>query len=197
MLSLLIKCRGKNLKLLMDTNIKRRINYCLIGGDAKPHVIFSFKWQKGNLYFINTNFDAKISYHAPRDGKSQVHIKINNTLPNKPDFTCPIEDIKGVRPVGGSGVQLRLLEKLPIRKEKFTNFIIDPRPFHISPLSQVQWYWYLVEPGKMDLLEEMIAPHKKSEFSEFLTLHIINDCTPWIATEFSRIRDENPKWYEK
>lgn len=180
----------------MNSKINRRINYCLIGDDGQPHIIFSIKWQKGNLYFINTNFDAKVSYHAPREGKSQVHIKINNMLPVKPDITCPIEEIKDVRPVSGSGVQLRLVNTLPVPKKKHKNIIMDSRPFHISHLSQIQWDWYLVEPGKIDLLEKRIKLHKNSEFSEFLLLDIIDDSIPWIATEFIRIRDENPKWYE-
>ncbi len=181
----------------MTNNIDKRINYCLIGDDGQPHTIFVIKWEKGNLYFINTGFDAKISYHTPRKDKSQVHIKIKGIQPNEnPDFCCPIEKIKGVRPVGGSGIELRKINNLPTPSPKYRKIEVDTRHFHISRLSKIQWYWYLVEPGKIKELEKTVKPYKQSDFTEFLKVHLLDDTVPWVATEFIRIKDENPIWYK-
>lgn len=101
-----------------------------------------------------------------------------------------------MRPVGGSGIELRRLNDLPIPKDTDHNIVMDTRSFHISHLSKVQWQWFLVEPGKTGLLKETINPGKESELSEFLAIHLLDDTTPWIATHFFRIKDENPVWYQ-
>src|SRR3989344_744061 len=178
-------------------NFDKRINYCLIGSDNLPHIVVVIKWEKGNLYFVDIGQPWKKSYHTPRNGKSQVHIKVNGRLALAPDFCIPIEEIKGVRRIGGSDVELENLSKLPIPKEgNGTNYILDTRPFYISKLSKVQWYHYLVEPNNDLEINKILNQHKENakelEMSEQIAVHRLIESTPWIVTEFTRICDENP-----
>lgn len=181
----------------MVNNPNKRINYCLIDKNGIARVIVVIKWEKGNLYFMDINQPWKKSYHTPRKGKSQVHLKVNGFMPMDPDFDIPIEDIKGYRMMGGSAMKLDDLPKLPEAKENNgENYILDPRPFHISHLSQVQWTHYLVEPGEdQKLIDHLSNTKDESKMSEQLVIHKLTDSTPWIVTEFSRVCDENPLWY--
>lgn len=188
----------------MKTLINNKTRFCFIGLDGKPHLVFSIKWDKGNLYFINEshveNFKTKISYHTPRppSGKSQVNFKINDRRPSDQEMAlcCPIQEIKGVRRIGGSGVPIEALTKLPIRNGK-DDYILDVRPFHLSHLSTIQWYWFLVEPEKINLLKEDPMIKEESRFTEKIQLFVDTGKTPNVAILFERIRDENSIWYKK
>ena len=181
----------------------RRINYCFVANDGTLRIVVVIKWEKGNLYFIDINQPWKKSYHSARDGVSQVHLKIKlksgEVIAGGPDFCCPIGEIKGIRPLGGSGMELDKLQDLPILKEDDDeNYILDTRPFHQSRLSRVQWYHYLVEPYKEKELEEQLNSHENNlKMSERVALHTIGDSNSLIITEFIRICDENPLWNKK
>ncbi|MFA6919206.1 MAG: hypothetical protein WC244_03830 [Patescibacteria group bacterium] len=180
----------------------RKINYCFMANDNTPRIVVVIKWKKGNLYFIDVNQPWKKSYHSPRDGVSQVHLKVKlktgEVIAGGPDFCCPINEIKGIRPLGGAGMELDKLPNLPIPNKNDKNYILDTRPFHQSRLSKVQWYHYLVEPGKEKELEKQFASRDDSlKMSEQVAIHTISDSNPLIITEFIRICDENPLWYKK
>lgn len=181
----------------------RRINYCFMADDGTPRIVVVIKMEKGNLYFVDVSQPWKKSYHSPRNGLSQVHLKVKlksgEVIAGGPDFCCPIEEIKGIRPLGGAGMELHRLTNLPTAKENSgENYILDTRPFHQSRLSKVQWYHYLVEPGKEKDLEDRLNSRENSlKMSEQIALHTIGDSNPLIVTEFIRICDENPLWYKR
>lgn len=181
-------------------NPDKRINYCFVDRNGTPRIVVVIKWEKGNLYFMDIDQPWKKSYHSPRNGKSQVHIKVDGFMPMAPAFSNPIEEIKGCRMMGGSGMELHRLESLPAPKDGAENYILDTRPFLISNLSKVQWSHYLVEPGNETELDEILERHRKNQaesgMSEQVAVHKITSSTPWLVTEFTRICDENPRWYE-
>ncbi|MDO8493427.1 MAG: hypothetical protein Q7S19_02675 [bacterium] len=183
----------------MSTNPDKRINYCFTDDQGVPRIAIVIKWDKGNLYFIDAKQPFKKSYHSPRNGVSQVHIEVNNSKSMLRSFEPPIENIKGFRMMGGSGIQLHRLGELSVAKEsKGENYIIDARPFHTSNLAQIQWNHYLVEPGNETDLNELLAKHEENKvgMSERIAIHRLTDSTPWIVTVFTRICDEDPRWYE-
>lgn len=181
-------------------NPDKRINYCFLDTQGVPRVVVVIKWEKGNLYFMDINQPWKKSYHSPRNGSSQVHLKVNGFMPMEPSFEPPIEEVKGFRIMGGSGMQLNKLSELPVAKESgVDNYILDTRRFNISHLSQVQWDHYLVEPNNETELNELLQKHEdnnKEKMSERIAIHKITESTPWIVTVFTRICDENPLWYK-
>ena len=181
-------------------NHDRRINYCFVDRNGTARVVVVIKWEKGNLYFVDIGQPWKKSYHSPRNGQSQIHLKVNNSRALYASNSLPIEKIKGCQFFGGSGMELERLEELPIPKTNIESYVLDTRPYLITHLSKVQWTHYLVEPNNEKELTEILEKHHKnrmeSGMSEQLVLHKITDSTPWIVTEFTRICDENPKWYE-
>lgn len=179
----------------------RRINYCFLSDDGLPRIVVTIKYKKGNLYFIDINQPWKISYHSPRDGVSQVHLKAN--LKNRevmacgPDFCCSIEDIRGIKFLGGAGIKLKELQHLPIAKKNSENYILDTRPFYYSELSSIQWQHYIVEPGKEKELYKNLINHEDGlKMTERILIHTIQNFTPLIITEFIRICDKNSLWYK-
>lgn len=183
----------------MSSNPDKRINYCFVGSDGMPHVVVVIRWEKGNLYFMDIGQPWKKSYHSPRNGKSQVHLKVNGFIPMEPDFSAPIEEIENVRPLGGSGMVLDELVKLPVAKEgNGENYILDTRPFHRSRLSKVQWDHFLVQPDSEVAINQTLREREernKDKVSEQIAIHKLTESKPWIVTEFRRICNENPMWY--
>ena len=113
-----------------------------------------------------------------------------------PDFCCPIEDIRGVKSLGGAGIKLKELQHLPIANKNSENYILDTRPFYYSELSSIQWQHYLVEPGKEKELYKHLIDHEDGlKMTERILIHAIQNFNPLIITEFIRICDENPLWY--
>lgn len=184
----------------MSTNPDKRINYCFIDDKGVPRTVVVIKWEKENLYFVDVKQPWKKSYHSPRNGLSQVHLKINGSIPIEPSFEVPIENIKNFRMIGGSGIQLHHLHEFPEAKESNgENYILDTRPFHIGHLSQVQWDHYLVEPNNETEFNKLLKKYKennKNKMSEQIAIHKLTDSKPWIITVFTRICDENPLWYK-
>ncbi len=184
---------------MRDNGKHRRINYCFIDDEGIHRTVVVIMLKKGNLYFVDVNQPWKKSYHSPRDGKSQVHLKINGKMYDAPSFEVPMEEIKGFRIMGGSGVQLHKLQEFPKAGNEDENYILDTRSFHISHLSQVQWSHYLVEPNNETDLNKLLEKYEKNnkdKMSEVIAIHKITDTKPWIITVFTRICDENPLWYK-
>ncbi len=190
---------------MINNDIKYKF-FLISHHDNKPHLIFTIKFDKDNVYFINSgfikNFKTKISYHTPRlpSNKSQVHFKVNDRRINDADLCCPANEIKGVRYFGGSGTPLDQLINLPIfKKEKRGEkcFIFDSRKLRMSHLSSIQWSWFFVEPDQEEsLYKHPIIDNGDSEFSESMHIQLIKETIPWVGIEYIRIREENPIWYK-
>lgn len=188
-----------------NQNNKFKRRYCLIDENGVSRVIFIIKSHKGNLYFQNQEyipgFKTKISYHTPRmpSGKSQVNFKINDIRPTDKEtsLNCPINEIRGVRYLGGSGIPIKELPNLPERSGE-NDLLLDVRRFNKTPLSTIQWNWYLVEKNKRDLFEKdpMIISAKTSKFSEIIHVDYDERDGIDVVVLFTRIKDENPIWYQ-
>lgn len=186
---------------MVESGKNRRINYCFLDDDGVLRVVVVIMLKKGNLYFVDVNQPWKKSYHSPRNGQAQVHLKINGRMYDAPSHEVPMEEIKDFRMMGGSGMELCRLKELPEAKSspQNENYILDTRPFHISRLSKIQWNHYLVEPNNETKLNELFGKYDENntdKMSERVAIHKITDTNPWIVTMFTRICDENPRWYQ-
>ena len=183
----------------MGLNPNKRINYCLVDDSGIARVVIVIKWEKGNLYFVNPCQPWKASYHSPRNGTSQVHLKVNNSAPFYKSFEDAVENIRGFRMMNGAAMPLRELPNLPEAREKNgENYILDTRGLNTSRLAQIQWTHYLVEPNNENDLNELLAKYEANSIgmSERIAIHKLTDSVPWIVTVFTRICDEDPRWYE-
>lgn len=174
---------------------------------GQPRTFFTLKWHKGSLYYTPdlesfSGKSFKVSFHGRREGRelAKTHLKIDDQEVDG-CYEPPIEGLKGARYVVGGGCKLDKMHLFAETKRKHAlahPVPIDARSAYRFYLSTVQWDLFLLEPDNVAALEAMpmLVKGRETDSDETLGIHFWKRSTPWIVVRYTRLRVENPRWFQ-